>query len=59
MYEYGHVFPPGIANLKRIEATLEEPNGGQPELALEECRDLILQVAGKTARIEAKTKKVV
>lgn len=57
MYEYGHVFPPGIANLKRIEATLEEPNGGLPELALEECRELILQIVGKTARIEAKTKK--
>jgi transposase len=57
MYEYGHVFPLGIANLKRIEATLEEPDGGLPELALEECRDLILQIAEKTARIKAKTKK--
>lgn len=27
-------------------------------MALEECRDLILQIAEKTARIEAKTKKV-
>lgn len=57
MYEYGHVFPLGIANLRRIEATPEEPNGGLPELALEECRDLILQIAGKTNRIEVKTKK--
>jgi transposase len=56
MYEYGHVFPLGIANLKRIEATLAEPNGGLPELALEECRDLILQIAEKTNRIEVKTK---
>lgn len=57
MYEYGHVFPLGIANLRRIEATPEEPNGGLPELAPEECRDLILQIAGKTNRIEVKTKK--
>ncbi len=57
MYEYGHVFPLGIANLKRIEAALEETNGELPELALEECRDLILQIVEKTARIEAKTKK--
>lgn len=45
MYEYGHVFPLGTANLKRIEATLEETNSELPELALEECRDLILQIA--------------
>ncbi len=57
MYEYGHVFPLGIANLRRIEAALDEANSGLPELALEECRDLILQIAEKTARIEAKTKK--
>jgi len=57
MYEYGHVFPLGITNLKRIEAAIEKLNGELPELALEECRDLILQIAEKTARIEAKTKK--
>ena len=57
MYEYGYVFPLGIANVKRIEASLEEPNGGLPELAIEECRDLILQISEKTIRIEAKTKK--
>ena len=57
MYEYGYVFPLGIANVKRIEASLEEPNGGLPELAIEECQDLILQLSEKTIRIEAKTKK--
>ena len=57
MYEYGYVFPLGIANVKRIEASLEEPNGGLPELAIEEFQDLILQLSEKTIRIEAKTKK--
>lgn len=57
MYEYGRVFPLGIANLKRIEAAHEETNGELPELVLEECRELILQITEKTARIEAKTKK--
>jgi len=37
---------------------LEEPNSGLPILVREECRDLMAQIAEKTARIEAKTKKV-
>ena len=57
MYEYGHVFPLGITHLKRIEAAIEKLNGELPELVLDEYRDLILQIAEKTARIEAKTKK--
>ncbi len=58
MYEYGHVFPLGITNLKRIEAAIGNLNGELPELTLEECRGLILQITEKTARIEAKTSPV-
>ena len=57
LYEYGHVVPKGMAHLKRIEAILEEPNSDLPALVREECQDLIEQIAEKTARIEAKTKK--
>ncbi len=57
LYEYGHVVPKGMAHLKRIEAILEEPNSDLPALVREECRDLIEQIAEKTARIEAKTQK--
>lgn len=57
LYEFGHTVPKGIAHLKRIEAILEEPNSDLPALVREECQDLIEQIAEKTARIEAKTKK--
>ena len=58
LYEYGYTVPQGIRQLKRIEVILEEPNSGLPVLVREECRDLIAQIAEKTSRIEAKTKKV-
>ena len=57
LYEYGHTFPQGIVNLKRIEALLAEPADVLPSLVREECKDLIEQIAEKTARIDAKTKK--
>lgn len=57
LYEYGHIVPKGIAHIKRIEDILEEPNSDLPALVREECRDLIEQIAEKTARIESKTKK--
>lgn len=58
LYEYGHTAPQGIAELKRIEAIIEEPNSDLPGLVREECLDLIKQIAEKTARIDAKTKKI-
>jgi transposase len=57
LYEYGHVFPKGIAHIKRIEAVLVTPNSDLPQLVREECQDLIDQISEKTARIDAKTKK--
>ena len=58
MYEYGHIVPQGIGNIKRIEAILNEPGSDLPELVREECHDLLQQIAEKTARIAAKTTKV-
>lgn len=57
LYEYGHPVPQGIGQIKRIEALLAEPHSNLPNLVAEECRDLIDQIAEKTARIESKTKK--
>lgn len=58
LYEYGHVVPQGIRQIKRNEEILEEPNGDLPELMREECRDLLAQIAEQTARIQAKTRKI-
>lgn len=57
LYEYGHVFPKGIAHLRRIEAVLADPNCELPALVREECHDLLEQISEQTARIEAKTAK--
>lgn len=59
LYEYGHAAPQGLRQLKRIEAIIEEPVSDLPALVREECRDLIEQISEKTARIEAKTKKII
>ena len=58
LYEFGHIFPQGIAHVRRIEAVLTEPACDLPALVREECRDLLEQISEQTARIEAKTAKV-
>lgn len=58
LYEYGHVFPVGIVQLKRIEALVEDANCDLSALIITECRDLLAQIAEKTKRIDAKTKKL-
>jgi len=57
LYEYGHVFPKGIAHLRRIEAVLTDPASDLPALVRDECHDLLEQISEQTARIEAKTAK--
>lgn len=56
LYEFGHAFPKGIGNIKRIDAILEEPNCDLPALVRDECRDIARQIAEQTIRIEVKTK---
>lgn len=58
LYEFGHPIPPGTGQLTRIEAMVEPENTDLPELVREECRDLLLQIAEKTQRIEGKTKQI-
>ena len=57
LYEYGHVIPLGIGHIDRIDALLNEPDNGLPQLVCEECQDLITQISEHTARIDAKLKK--
>lgn len=56
LYEFGHVVPQGIRHLKGIEAIVEDPAASLPDLVRNECRDILLQISEKTARIEARTK---
>lgn len=58
LYECGHVFPAGIVQLKRIEAFVEDAGCELSTLIITECRDLLAQIAEKTERIKAKTKKL-
>ncbi|ASM75234.1 transposase IS116/IS110/IS902 family protein (plasmid) [Pseudosulfitobacter pseudonitzschiae] len=58
LYEFGLVVPQGIGHVKRIEAIIKDPDCNLPDLAHEECLDLLDQIAETTARIDAKTKKI-
>ncbi|GLV27388.1 IS110 family RNA-guided transposase [Sphingobium chungangianum] len=58
LYEYGHVVPQGIHQIKRIEEILDAPNSDLPNLMREECRDLLEQIAEKTVRINVRTGKI-
>ncbi len=58
LYEHGHVFPTGIRHLDRMTALMEDEASELPVLVQEECRDLLAQIAEKTARIEQGTTKL-
>ncbi len=58
LYEFGHVFSTGLAQLKKIAALVTDPSGDLPTLIITECRDLLEQITEKTDRIDAKTKEL-
>jgi transposase len=58
LYEHGHVFPQGIRSLNRITALVEDKTAYLQPLILEECLDLLTQIAEKTARIIERTAKL-
>lgn len=58
LYEHGHVFPVGIRSLGRMAALLEDGTTGLPTLIREECKELLAQIAEKTARIFERNKKL-
>lgn len=58
LYEYGHVLPIGIASLRRIDAIIDDSDNTLPDLVRDICRDLLRQIAEKTARIDALMKRI-
>jgi transposase len=58
LYEYGKVIPSGLAHLKRVELIVDDPQSDMPDLVRDECRDLLVQIGEKTARIEDKTRQL-
>lgn len=58
LYEYGYVFPVGLVHLKRIEAVIEDESSGLPTTIIEECRDLLAQIAQKTESIAVRNKQL-
>lgn len=58
LYEYGHTIPQGIAHIKQIEAIFDAPHSELPALVRDECRDLLAQIAEKTARIDERARKI-
>ena len=58
LYEFGRTYPQGIGQIRRIAEALEDPCCDLPVLVRDECRDILGQIAEKTERIEARTKKI-
>ena len=58
LYEQGQVFPAGIRHLEKIEAFLAGPDTGLHPLVQEECAELLAAIAGLTAQIDAKTRRI-
>lgn len=55
LYEFGHTVSKGIRHLKAVEAIVTGQAVYLPELVRNECKDLLLQIAEKTERIDART----
>lgn len=58
LYEHGHVFPVGLCHINRMTALVEDDPSDLPALIREECHDLLVQIAEKTARITERTRKL-
>ena len=56
LYEHGHVFPIGIGHIKRMHDVVEDKTCDLPVIVREECRDILAQIAEKTARITSRNK---
>lgn len=48
LYEYGHIVPQGIHQIRRIEELLATPNCDLPDLLRAECRNLLAQIGEQT-----------
>lgn len=56
--EHGHAFPVGIRSLDRMASLLEDETASIPALIREECKELLAQIAEKTARVLERNKKL-
>lgn len=55
LFEFGFTLPQGIASLKKAHELLDDAESGLPQLVLEDCRDLLEQIAEKTERINKRS----
>jgi transposase len=58
LYEHGHVFPVGMTHLNRMTRLVEDETVNLHALIREECLDLLVQIAEKSARIVERTAKL-
>lgn len=58
LYEFSHIVPQRIHQVKRIAQILAAPNSDLPELMRAECLEMLEQIAGQTIRIEARTEQI-
>ena len=58
LFEHGHVFATGIRHLNRMTSVVKDHASDLPALIREECQDLLVQIAEKTARIIARNTKL-
>jgi len=58
LYEFGHAVPQGVQQCQRIEAIIEEVNSDLPEIVRSECREILDQIAGMTARIKCSDERI-
>lgn len=58
LYEYGYVVPQRTVHLPLIREIVEDPSCDLPELARDECRDMLDQIDKLNERIDAKTVKI-
>ncbi|MHC2276181.1 transposase [Bradyrhizobium diazoefficiens] len=53
LYEYGYIAPQGSPGIKQIHDILDQERDDLPKLVRDLCRDMLQQIAEKTARIQA------
>jgi transposase len=58
LYEFGHAVPQGVQQCQRIEAIIEEANSDLPEIVRSECREILDQITGMTARIKCSDERI-
>ena len=58
LYEFGYTLPQKLRSIGQVQTIVDDPATSLPDLVREECRDLLEQIAEKTARIAAREKRI-